>query len=199
MLEILKKRNIIGDDYDRIGDDLRVSLAEKIVQMERENDREERMKLALEVADLREEVFQWNQRLSSPLASTCENMANDARVEFITSAVVQDADGNRLWEDFEAYRGEKNLALQTKARFEVMLWLEGVESDFLEKAPENMVLKELMDADKLEASAPSEEMLEATKDSEEEEAVEEPKPARKKRAPAKKRATRKKAAAKKAD
>ena len=166
MMEILKKRNIIGSDYDEVGDDLRVQLAEKIIIMERENDREARMRLALEVADLRESVFQWNQRLSSPLASTCENLANDSRVEFITSSVIQDAKGERVWPTFEEYKTEKNLQLQTKSRFEVMLWLEGVSSDFLDAAPENRVIKELMDADKLEASAPSEELTKQVEEAE---------------------------------
>jgi len=208
MMEILKKRNIIGPDYDQTGDDLRVDLAEKIIEMERENDREVRMRLALEVADLREEVFQWNQRLSSPLASTCENMANDARVEFITSAVVQGPDGEKIWPSFDDYKTERNLQLQTKSRFEVMLWLEGVDSDFLEKAPENRVIKELMDADKLEASAPSEELskqVEEAEEAEETKSTAKKKPVKRRRKAAakkpaaKKRAARKKPEAKKAD
>jgi len=196
MMEILKKRNIIGVDYDKVGDDLRLQLAEKIVEMERENDRETRIRLAMEVADMREEVFQWNQRLSSPLASTCENMANDARVEFITSSVVQDTEGNRLWDTFDDYKTEHNLGLQSKARFEVMLWLEGVESNFLERAPENVVMKELMDAKKLEATAPSEEL---SKQVEEAETVlsEVPSDAPKKEAP-KKRIAGKRASSKNA-
>jgi len=180
MMDILKKRRIIGEEYDKVGEELRVQMGEKIVEMERENDREARMRLALEVSDMREEVFQWNQRLSSPLAHTCENLANDSRVECITSAVVQKADGSRLWADFDDYRLEENLALQTKARFEVMLWLEGVESDFLERAPENLVLKEIADVEKLEASAPTEDMIrqveeadDAVEADEVEEAVEE--------------------------
>jgi hypothetical protein len=172
MMEILKKRNIIGREYDKKGEELRLSLAEKVIEMERETDKEERMRLAIEVANLREEVFQWNQRLSSPLASTCENIANDARVEFITSSVIQDKEGNKLWDTFDDYRSESNLTLQTKARFEVMLWLEGVESDFLEKAPENMVIKELLNAEELEASAPVAELSEKVQEAEEAEEAE---------------------------
>lgn len=156
MMEILKQRNIIGPEYDKRGEELRVQMNEKVVEMEREVDREKRMKLALEVADLREEVFQHSQRLSSPLSSTAENIANDARTEYITSAVVQNEDGSRVWETFEQFREAADLRLQTKARFEVMMWLEGVESDFLEKTPENSVFKELMDPEKLEESAPDE-------------------------------------------
>ena len=159
MMEILKARKIIGDDYDEAGNDLRVSLDEAVIAMERETDKEKRMELAVKVARIRESVFQWNQRLSGPLASTCENMANDIRVEYLTSAVIQNKDGSRYWKSFDDYKVEKQLVVQTKARFEVMLWLEGVESDFLDKAPENLVMRELLKVKELSTSTPSEEVL----------------------------------------
>lgn len=201
MMEILKARNIIGEDYDQAGDDLRVKLGEKVVEMERETDKDKRMELALQVARIRENIFQWNQRLSGPMASTCENMANDARVEYLTSAVIQDKDGKRIWPTYEDYKTEKDLAVQTKARFEVMLWLEGVESDFLDRAPENVVIRELMDVTELEESKPNEELLAEVEEAEAGdeavvEAVEEEKPAPRKRkarkTQAKKTAARKK-------
>lgn len=145
MTEILLSRNIIGPDYEKTGEELKVSLAEKIVSMERELDKDARVQLAFEVAKLREEVFQWNHRMTGPMANTCESMSNDARTEYLTSAVVQDKAGNRIWPSFDDYRNEKDLALQTKARFEVMLWLEGVDSDFLDKSPERVVLNALME------------------------------------------------------
>jgi hypothetical protein len=147
MLEILKSRNIIGEQYEKTGHGMKVLLAEKIVAMERELDRDKRIDVALEVARLREEVYQWNHRLTGPMANTCESISSDARTEYLTSAVIQHKDGKRLWATYEDYRQEKDLALQTKARFEVMLWLEGVDSDFMDRAPENRVLRELLNED----------------------------------------------------
>jgi len=192
MMEILKARKIIGEDYDEAGDDLRVSLAEDVLAMERETDKEKRMELAVKVARTRESVFQWNQRLSGPMASTCENMANDIRVEYLTSAVVQNKDGSRYWKSFDDYKVEKELVVQTKARFEVMLWLEGVESDFLDKAPENIVMRELMDVKELSTSAPTEEVLAEVEAAGEDSVA----PVEKKKKAPKKVTTRKKAAKK---
>jgi len=192
MMEILKARKIIGEDYDEAGDDLRVSLAEDVLAMERETDKEKRMELAVKVARTRESVFQWNQRLSGPMASTCENMANDIRVEYLTSAVVQNKDGSRYWKSFDDYKVEKELVVQTKARFEVMLWLEGVESDFLDKAPENIVMRELMDVKELSTSAPTEEVLAEVEAAGEDSVA----PVEKKKKVPKKVTTRKKAAKK---
>jgi len=155
MRTILKERSIISDDHDLLGQELRIKLAEKLIEMERENDKEKRSILALDAAKLREEFFQWNQSITGPMSSTCEHMANEARTEFLTSAILQDNDGKPVWESYEDYCEEGDLVLQSKARFEVMLWMQGVESDFLENTPENLVLREMLEQATEEAEAES--------------------------------------------
>lgn len=155
MKDILEKRGLIGPEHEKAGEELRVKLAERLITMERENDKDERVKLAVEVANLREEIFQWNQRVTGPMATTCEQIADDARTAYLASAVVQDQAGKRIWETNEEFKTEPDLAVQTKARFEVMLWMQGLESDFLDKTPENQILRELLE----EAAAESVERL----------------------------------------
>lgn len=145
MREILKKRGIIGPEYEIQGEELKVSLAEKIVEMERETDKDVRIQIALDVANLREEIFLWNQSQTGPMASTCEQISEDSRVELLTSCIVQNKDGSPVWDSYEAYKTESDIAVQAKARFEVLLWFQGLESDFLDKTPENLVLKEMLD------------------------------------------------------
>ena len=164
MMELLKERNIIGEKYDEVAEELRTKLGEKLLEMETETDRDKRVLLAMEVAQLREQVFQWNQRLSSPLSSTCEAISNDSRTEFLTSRLIEDKDGNKVWNSFDEYKTEKDIKLQSQARFEVMLWLEGVESDFLSNTPENQVLSAYLDADTLAESAPEDELLKAVEE-----------------------------------
>lgn len=146
MVDILKKRNIIGPDYEDVGTNLKIALGDKIADMERETDRETRLRLALDVAKAREEVLQWSQRLSGPMAHTCENIASDVRSAYLTSVVIQDEKGNRVWKSFDDFRSERNLALQARSRFEVMLWMEGLDADFLDKSPENVVMREVLDS-----------------------------------------------------
>jgi len=145
MREILKSRGIIGPEYEMKGEELKVALAEKIIEMERENDKDARIQLALDVANLREEIFMWNQSQTGPMASTAEQVSEDTRVEFLTSHIVQHKDGTRLWDSYEDFKKEPDIAVQAKARFEVLLWFQGLESDFLDKTPENLVLKEMLD------------------------------------------------------
>jgi hypothetical protein len=147
MLEILKRRNLIGKDYEEKVETLKTTIGEKIVEMELESDNDRRRVLAIEVAQLREDLFQWNQRVNSPMSNTCEQLAEDARLDYLTSCMVCKTDNTRLWPDFDIYQREPNRALAFQARIEVMLFLQGLSPDFLEKTPENMVLKEIAEAE----------------------------------------------------
>lgn len=142
MMSILESRNIAGPDYDKTAEDLSNKLADKIVEMEKETDPDTRVKLALEAQRARNEVFQWSNRINTPLSATCESIASEARVEYLTSAIIQDAQGERIWEDFEQYKAEADIIVQAKAKFEVMMWMEGLEPNIMENTPEALVLKE---------------------------------------------------------
>lgn len=154
MLELLQEKGIINEDYTEKLETVRISLGAELFKLENlmENASvEDKEATALEVARLRDELFQLNQRVNGPMSNTCENLAEDARTDFLTSRVVQNKDGSRAWEDFDAYRQEVNTALAIKARFEVMLWMQGLESNFLENTPEQSTLRKIAQ-DRLEQS-----------------------------------------------
>jgi len=143
MYDILKRRGIIGEAYEKRVQELKDQIGQKIVEMELSSDKEARRVMALEISAQREELFRWNQRCNGPLSNTCEQISEDARLEYLTSCIIQKSDGTRVWKDYDSYTTEPNRALCWQARFEVMLFLQGLEPDFLEKTPENVVLKEL--------------------------------------------------------
>jgi hypothetical protein len=146
MVEVLKKKGIINDDYTDRLERVRTSLAAELFRLENlldEASDEEKEATALEVASLRDELFQLNQMVNGPMGNTCENLAEDARTEFLTSRVIQTKDGKRVWETFEDYYKEENTALCVKSRFEVMLWMQGLGSDFLENTPEQKMLRDV--------------------------------------------------------
>jgi hypothetical protein len=146
MLDVLKEKDIINDEYETHLESVRISLGAELFRLENllENaTEEEREVVALEIAKLRDELFQLNQRVNGPMANTCENLAEDARTDFLTSRIVEKKDNTKLWEDYTAYRHEDNPALAIKARFEVMLWMQGLESNFLESTPEQTALREI--------------------------------------------------------
>jgi hypothetical protein len=142
MMDILTKRGLYGPDYEKKLQELQVAIALKIAEMHGADD-ETKEESAREVQTLRDELYRWNQRLTGPLSNTCEQMADDAKTEYLTSVVVQDEAGDSVWESYDDFISEKNQAFALKARFEVLLWLQGLESDFLEKTPENKVLRDL--------------------------------------------------------
>lgn len=146
MIEVLKEKGILTETYtDRI-ETVRINLAAELFKLENLPDGltdEDREAIAMEVARLRDELFRLNQQVNGPMGNTCENLAEDARTEFLTSRIVQTKDGEKLWTEFEDYQNEENSALAVKARFEVMLWMQGLESNFLENTPEQETLREV--------------------------------------------------------
>lgn len=173
MIDLLKKQGVISENYANEVEETRARLAAEIYKLGNLPDETtdvDREDAALAVAATRDELFRLNQRVNGPMGNTCENIAEDARVEYLTSRIVQNKDGSRLWEDFDAYRNEDNTALAVKARFEVMLWMQGLNSDFLENTPEQQTLRQVNQKRVEQALASLREEREAA---EEEEAPEE--------------------------
>lgn len=143
MIGILMKRGIIGPEFEQRQRELSDILSEKIVALQSAKNMDERQRLAVDVANARQELFQWNQRLNGPMSNTCEQIADDARLEYLTSSIVQFENGDKVWDSYDTYLKENNQSLALRARFEVMLYLQGMESDFLDNTPEAIALKEV--------------------------------------------------------
>ena len=143
MMDILMRRGVIGPEFEQRTTELTEILNTKINALEESKTIEEKRECAIEVARSREELFQWNQRLNGPMSNTCEQIADDARLEYITSCIVQNEDGTKTWPSYDTFLKEKSQALALRARFEVMLFLQGLESDFLDQTPEALAMREI--------------------------------------------------------
>jgi hypothetical protein len=143
MMDILLRRGIIGPEFDQRQAELTRELTAKVETLRLAKDLDEKQKLAIGVSSSREDLFNWNQRLNGPMSNTCEQIADDARLEYLTTCMIQDEGGKRVWEDYSDFLKEKNQSLAMRARFEVMLYLQGLEPDFLQKTPEAQAMKEI--------------------------------------------------------
>jgi len=143
MYDILRRRNVISDAQEKKTAALKEKIGKKIVDMELASEPEVRKALALEVSSLREELFRDSKRINGPLSNTAESVSEDQRLEYLTSCITQNLDGSRVWKDYDSYIHEPNRAKAWGARFETMIFLQGLDHDFLDKTPENIVLKEL--------------------------------------------------------
>jgi len=156
MRDILKRRGIIGPEYDKRAQELADMLEAAITDMYIATDDEKRRLAAEKASEVRNEIFQWNHRLNGPMSNTCEQIADDAKLEFLTSCIVVTDKDELVWKDHDQFLNETNQVLQTRAKFEVMLYLQGLESDFLETVPEAVILKEIADKDIEEITEESE-------------------------------------------
>jgi len=143
MMDILTKRGLYGPDYERKLQELQIALTLKVGEMHAAAESADREAAAREIQDLRDDLYRWNQRLTGPLSNTCEQMAEDAKVEYLTSAMIQNASKKPVWDSYESFIMEGNQGLALKSRFEVLLWMQGLEADFLDNTPENKVLREI--------------------------------------------------------
>jgi hypothetical protein len=143
MMDILMRRGIIGPEFEQRATELTTELNAKIIALADAKSIEEKRDLSIDVAQAREELFQWNQRLNGPMNNTCEQMSDDARLEFLTSCMIQTEEAGRVWDSYDSYLREKSQALAIRSRFEVMLYLQGLESNFLEQTPEAQAMKEV--------------------------------------------------------
>jgi len=152
MMDILMRRGVIGPEFEQRQKELTDELARKVVDLQAAADLDEKQQRAVEVSAAREELFNWNQRLNGPMANTCEQIADDARLEYLTSRMVQLKDGGRIWDDYSDFLTEKNQAMAIRARFEVMLYLQGLDSNFLDQTPEAVAIREIEEEMQTKAS-----------------------------------------------
>ena len=143
MMDILTRRGIIGSEFEQRVNELSTNLYTAIAELDKATGIDIKRELSRAVAKAREELFQWNQRLSGPMNNTAEQISDDARLEYLTSAIVVKEDKSRIWKTYNDYLKEKSQSLALKARFEVMLFLQGLDSDFLEQTPEAKAMKEV--------------------------------------------------------
>lgn len=144
--DILRMRGIIGPSFEKRAEELLRNLESKILEMQLETDLDRKRALAIETSQARDELFQWNQRLNGPMSNTCEQLADDARQEYLTSRMVRDENMNPVWDTYDTYLTEKDNALAVRARYHVMLYLQGLEPDFMNNVPEALAIKEIEDA-----------------------------------------------------
>lgn len=143
MMDILNRRGIIGPEFEQRARELSGNLSNRIFDLEHTEDLDVKKELSFLVAQAREELFQWNQRLNGPMNNTAEQISDDTRLEFLTSAMTVTESGDRVWPSYDAYLKEKSQSLALRARFEVMLYLQGLDSDFLDQTPEARAMREV--------------------------------------------------------
>jgi hypothetical protein len=143
MADILEERAITGKSYEEKRQQFIKDLDEAVGQLMEAKDLDEKRALTTRVEGLRNQLFRHNQRAASPMSNTCEQLAEDARVEYLTSAMIKSEDGERVWDSYSAYKTTIRPQLAMRARYEIMLALQGLDSDFLSKTPEALAREEI--------------------------------------------------------
>lgn len=152
MAEILEERGLTGKPYEDKREGLIEQLNEAETELQNAKTTDEKRILADKVEDLRNQLFRHNQKAASPMSNTCEQLSEDARVEYLTSAMIKDEEGNRVWQSYDDYKTTLQAQLAMRSRYEVMLALQGLSSTFLEETPEAIARKEIKQLEEAESS-----------------------------------------------
>lgn len=144
MADILEERTITGPAYEAKRQSLIEDLDKAVGELSEATSLDEKKAIATRVESIRNQLFRHNQRAASPMSNTCEQLAEDARVEYLTSAMVKDEKAERVWDSYEDYKTTNKPQLAMRARYEVMLALQGLDSDFLSKTPEALARAEIL-------------------------------------------------------
>lgn len=145
LMDELKRRGIAGPEYQARAEELEQKIADKLKKLENEDNRESKQTIAREIEELREEILQWNQRINGPMSNTCEQISEDARLDYLTSCMVYDEKGNRAWASYKDYLDSEDKALTFKSRFEIMLYMQGLPTNFLDNTPERTAMREIQE------------------------------------------------------
>jgi len=70
-------------------------------------------------------------------------MADEARTEHLTSSLVLDSYGKRIWKTYKDFLNDSDNKLTSKAKMEVMLFIQGLSSDFFDQTPEAIAMREV--------------------------------------------------------
>lgn len=146
--QVLLIRGVIGDDYEKKMSQAKQELDENLSRLflaraSESSTLEELEDAALQVSKSRDNFLSLSQRVSGPMSNTCEQIAEDARVDYLVSTIIEDKAGTKVWKDYDAYIHEARRGLTGKAKIEVMLWMQGLDSDFIYKTPEAITIKEV--------------------------------------------------------
>ena len=189
MLAILKDRGILGPQYDKQREDFLPDLSVKIKLLETAETDEEKAKAALEVRQARMDLVDHNKKITGPMSNTCEQVAEDVKAEYLTSCMVKKEDGTPVWDNYEEFLEDSDKELVFRARYEVLLWLQGLNQGYEDEMPENQAIKELMDSSRNKTDEQKQladaEVEEAKAQASVEETPAPPAPKRKRRAPKK--------------
>lgn len=146
MRDLLIRKNIMGDTFNKRNQELIDIFNTKLELLNSTDDLDEKQLLAYEVAQARDDLFQWEQRVNGPMANTCERISDDSRIDYLTACIVQNQDGSLVWDSYEDYLVEGNRELSNDARYEVTLFLRGLDSNFLDNVPEAVAIREVEQA-----------------------------------------------------
>jgi hypothetical protein len=158
LLSELAANGVWTEEDDQKVEDQRQEVIRLEDAIENAEDDDAKQRIADDLKEARQELYQLRQGRSAILSHSAEAKADEAQRNFLTACVTEFKDsGKRVWKNYQAYKKEEDSSLLFKVTYEYLTFVNGLPSDFIDQLPENQVAKdEEEDADDGERPAPAE-------------------------------------------
>ena len=146
METLLQERGIWTEKEDQKVRDLEktISLLETTLAEKKVDDKTKKVKeIAQKLSDIRAELITISMERQMYLANTAESKADESRTSFLVYKCVSYAENNApLWANEAEFLNENRSDLLVKCTTEVLTFMSGLSSTFMENVPEAMILRE---------------------------------------------------------
>jgi hypothetical protein len=128
-------QDILKEHYETREENIRKAL-EIQLQISQESDPDKLEKLGFELQYLRRAMIQEDVYIDRLFSNTADQIAEEERMDYITSQVVCNKDGSRVWDSFSSMLEEERFEFIEHCKYQVMCWNYGLSTKDEVKEPE---------------------------------------------------------------
>jgi hypothetical protein len=130
--ELIKKRNLFTDeDRDKLDELIAQKRAQEVIlgKTTRVKGKQDRLKKIIK--DLDEKIHELNYKYVSKLSMSAESKAEEERVLYLCWLCVNDEDGVRYWDEFEAFLEEKDIEFRGSILSQFLKFRTGIKTNII--------------------------------------------------------------------
>ena len=153
LMDELVKNGIWSDEKDQEIEAQREKVIKLEDAFEKEKDEDRKKSIGEDLKEERQSLYSMRQAKSEMFAHSAEAKADSAQRDYLVAVVTKEADtGRKVWKRFEDFQNEQDGGLLFRSTYEYLTFINGLDSDFMEKFPENQDKESEEESEKTEES-----------------------------------------------
>jgi len=141
MEKLLRERGIWGEEEEKQLEEVRSKIRELLKELRLESGKKKSQKIYEKIKTLRQKEQELFSKYDSYFSMTCDSRATNQRLMYLIASCVLDAEGNRVWKDFDSFKAEEDTGLLSEAINQAMSFFLDLDID-LSTYPEDRIMRE---------------------------------------------------------